>query len=41
MKNDERVHHQRIGVGATSGAERAGDRGRDPPAHGAGRHHLH
>ena len=32
---------QCIGVGPASGAERAGDGGRDPTAHGARRHHLH
>ena len=35
------MEYQRIGVGPASGAERAGDRGGDPAAHGARRHHLH
>ena len=37
----ERMQHQRIGLLALSGAERARDRGRNTAAHRAGRKHLH
>ena len=36
-----RVQHQRVGVVAPAGAERARDRRRDAAAHRAGRQHLH
>jgi hypothetical protein len=39
--DSKRVQRKRVGARAASGAQRAGNRGRDPAAHSASRHHLH
>ncbi len=39
--DDERMQHQRVGLLALAGAERARDRRRDAAAHRAGGEHLH